>query len=284
MTNEWRPRPRGDAANRALQSLVRITTYLKKGLHEIRFPPLAVLAYRDVAFGILPIPFIGFLRIPGVYEKEATRVWRPRKGDTVVDIGSFVGKYSILASRMADMVVAIEAHPGNFGLLGLNLRFTRSTAVRPIHAIISDHDGVGKLYESEHPSMHSVLPTETHKSVDVACFTLDSLLRKLGISHVDWIKIDVEGADLQVLKGMQKTIRDNQSLRILIELDHDEQGGIKDIDGILGILDTNDFETIPLDSDIHSHAMHILAVRQSKRTGQHERIDPRNGILGRAVR
>jgi len=248
-------------ADRALRFVVGITSLLKSILAEIRFPRLLVLLYRDVGFGILPVPFLGFLRVPSVYEREVTRTWKPRTGDTVVDIGSYMGKYSILSSRIASTIVAIEPHPDNFELLILNLRFTRSRRVKAVNAIITNHDGTDRLFESNHPSTHSVLPSEKARPIDLPCYTLDSLLESLGISCVDLIKIDVEGADLQVLTGMTKTMNRSGDLKMIIELDHDELGEIRDLKTLLELLGANGFQALPVGIDNHGHPRHLLALR-----------------------
>ncbi len=59
----------------------------------------------------------------------------------------------------------------------------------------------------------------------VKCLPLDEYLRKHGVHKVDLIKIDVEGAELHVLKGMEQTIKANPNLRILIELDNNTTAG-----------------------------------------------------------
>ena len=253
--------------DRLLKLLVRFSTHLKNSLHEIRFPGLAVLMYRNVAFGILPVPGVGFVRIPSVYEREVTKEWKPQTGSVVVDVGSYMGKYSILASRVASKVLAIEAHPGNFELLRRNVRLTKSHRVIPINAIITDHDGIDRLYESDHASTHSVLPRGRGKSEVVACYRLDSLLERLGVTQVDWVKIDVEGADLKVLRGMTQTLRDSATLRMVIELDYDEGGVASDFDAIIEVLRSSGFAIQPLGFDSQGRARHILARKHSTPPG-----------------
>jgi len=51
---------------------------------------------------------------------------------------------------------------------------------------------------------------------------LDTLLEKLGIKDVDWIKIDVEGADLAVLRGAKHLLQNSQKVKIIIEVSANE--------------------------------------------------------------
>ena len=52
-------------------------------------------------------------------------------------------------------------------------------------------------------------------SFEVETRTIDSLLREIGVKKVDWVKIDVEGAEVEVLEGMREVLRKNKKLRML---------------------------------------------------------------------
>lgn len=51
---------------------------------------------------------------------------------------------------------------------------------------------------------------------------LDSILEDLGVDSIDWIKIDAEGAEGEILTGMQKTIAKSNPLRIIFEANDKE--------------------------------------------------------------
>ena len=56
------------------------------------------------------------------------------------------------------------------------------------------------------------------KTVAVQVNTLDNLLQRNGINHVNWIKIDVEGAELEVLRGAHNILSNSKDISILIEI------------------------------------------------------------------
>ncbi len=74
-----------------------------------------------------------------------------------------------------------------------------------------------KLYKGERSGRFSFKSkSANYKLVD--CVRLDSLLKNLGISEVDLLKIDVEGAELEVLKGISKYLRSKKVKNIIVEI------------------------------------------------------------------
>ena len=63
---------------------------------------------------------------------------------------------------------------------------------------------------------------EDSKSTKVRARPLDAVLDELGIKAVDWIKIDVEGAEVEVLRGLGKTISRSPLLKLLVEVHSDK--------------------------------------------------------------
>ena len=161
--------------------------------------------------------------LPG-HEHHLVGRFTPKEGDIVIDIGAHIGLYTITSSKQVGntgKVVAIEADPDNFELLKRNIALNNLTNVLPLnYAVFSTKTRI-KLYEqSASAKYNSVIlarAAKTENYVEVNADTLDSILEQNGINQVNWIKIDVEGAEFEVLKGSTKTLSSND-ISLLVEI------------------------------------------------------------------
>ena len=93
-----------------------------------------------------------------------------------------------------------------------NLHLNRIENVTPIKLAISNYSGIAKLYLGRGSSDHTIKPLfkmSHSSSIAVQVETLDNLIDEIGLSKVNFIKIDVEGAELDVLKGSERTLANN---------------------------------------------------------------------------
>lgn len=134
------------------------------------------------------------------YQKQHLFAEAITAGTTVWDIGANVGFYTLLASRKASRVIAIEPLPDNIGYLERHLRLNSLRNVEIVAAAVGRECGRQSFSIGENRSVGH-LGTGSLK-VDV--ITLDSLYAKYGPPDV--IKIDVEGAEHSVLEGAQQCL------------------------------------------------------------------------------
>ena len=164
------------------------------------------------------------------HEDDIIEHFTPKEGDIVVDIGAHMGRYTIISSKRVGAngkVVAIEAHPGNFEMLKSNIKLNQLTNVIPLNYAVHSKETKVKLYlpsgESGFTKYNTIMPNwinAQEKFVEVNANTLDYLLQlnEIRQEEVNWIKIDVEGAEFEVLKGATNVLSKSKDIAILMEL------------------------------------------------------------------
>jgi FkbM family methyltransferase len=162
-------------------------------------------------------------------EEDIVKLFRPKEGDIVVDVGAHIGKYTIIASKMVGSkgkVIAIEAHPANYDILKRNIVINKLSNVIALNYAVHSTEMLVKLYEpgqEEGFTIYNTIMTDrislnNQKYIEVKANRLDSLLLENGIKEVNWIKIDVEGAEFEVLKGAITILSSSKDISLLIEI------------------------------------------------------------------
>lgn len=148
------------------------------------------------------------------------------KGDIFIDIGAYVdGWYSFIAAKSVGekgKVYAFEPHPEYFERFKENIKINKLKNIIATRVAIGNKNGLIFLYEAVGTS--SVVekhtkgqPGVTGKKLKVHMVKMDSYIKEAKIKKVNFVKIDVEGFEMQVLLGMQKTLA-NYSPALLIEV------------------------------------------------------------------
>jgi FkbM family methyltransferase len=153
-------------------------------------------------------------------EEAIREIFTPNEGEIILDVGAHIGRYAIRASRLIDgqgKVIAIEAEPSNFEALVFNLKLNQIDNVIPLNLAAWDKEATLDLHFTALSTAHSLVFPGS-KSTKVIARPLDKVLEELGIEKVDWLKIDVEGAEVEVLLGLEKTIRCSPNLKLLVEV------------------------------------------------------------------
>jgi FkbM family methyltransferase len=169
-------------------------------------------------------------KIMTIHEDDIIEHFTPKQGDIVIDIGAHIGLYTIVSSKRVGTngkVVAIEADPGNFEMLNRNIKLNQLTNVIPLNYAVYSKETKLKLYlpsgESGFTKYNTIMSDWVNtkdKFVEVNANTLDYLLQSKGIrgEEVNWIKIDVEGAEFEVLKGAHNVLSKSKDIALLMEL------------------------------------------------------------------
>ncbi len=156
-------------------------------------------------------------------------------GDTFIDIGAHYGYFALLAHSLIGNkdgnVLAIEASPTTKEALMNNTNSTKADNIKGLNIVMSDEDGEVTFYEfpnlySEYNSLditqyedENWFQNNQPQEVKMQSRSLDSLVQEYQLQP-DYIKIDVEGAEYQVLSGA-KNLLSTQSPTLILEFLND---------------------------------------------------------------
>lgn len=133
------------------------------------------------------------------YEEKFLEIYI-KEGDVIVDIGANIGNVGIKAASMCkdNLVFMIEAHPRIYNYLLKNIEFNHLDNIKPFNFALGNTN-IGNIRFTDNISddINSV-NINNLTGIDVEIRTLDSIIE---IKKIDFIKIDVEGYELEVFKG-----------------------------------------------------------------------------------
>jgi FkbM family methyltransferase len=181
------------------------------------------------------VPHVGWLRHEagddvalflqqGWFEaREQAMAWLYlREGDTFIDCGAHVGLFSVLAGRAigaGGRLISIEPEPHTASLLRENLRAGGIDRAVVVEAGIADRPGTMKLHRAgDGRSAYNALSVDPAATgVEVRVMTLDDLLDEQKVERADFLKLDVEGLELSVWQGAQRSIARSALPLVMIE-------------------------------------------------------------------
>jgi len=144
-------------------------------------------------------------------------------GFTCIDIGANFGYFSILMAELAGnsgKTLSIEPNPRIADLLR-STRFLQGGKFDVLEMALSDSSGEAILTVGDRELGGGTIKPNNlepgRSQVKVSTVSLDELLKQKGIDNVDIIKMDVEGVEPLVFRGMQETIARNPDIQIIIE-------------------------------------------------------------------
>jgi len=145
----------------------------------------------------------------------------PKRGDVVFDVGANIGKYALHCGRLVGKngkVYAFEPSDRPFELLSKSIKENNlDGVVFPINNAVSSNNGKSKLYYSNEEPITSLIYKLSNNFVTIDTITLDSFVHDHIIPRVDWIKIDVEGAEYDVLLGASQILK-NHNPKLIFEV------------------------------------------------------------------
>lgn len=166
----------------------------------------------------------------GLYEREIVifmNFWL-RNGDTFIDIGSNVGYLSAVAANnvgKTGQIYAFEPEPEHFARLKRFKEINKEFSIQINENAVSEVTGEISLYISPHAGWHTIIPGFNQKQygvkeiIRVLATTLDNYIdRHIESDSIRLVKIDVEGAEANVIRGGKRLVKNRRVDAYLVEV------------------------------------------------------------------
>ncbi|MEW5926323.1 MAG: FkbM family methyltransferase [Gemmatimonadota bacterium] len=170
---------------------------------------------------------VGWCLFTGRFEVPELKFLRERvrPGSTFLDVGANGGLYTVLASGLVGergRVFSFEPGAEQLRLLERNVELNGLRNVTIVRSAVGDRRGEVQLGVSRDGAMSSLARTD-HPAQDIVgwqpveMITLDEFAREAGLDRVDFLKVDVEGAEKLVFGGARGLLAENPSLVVMFE-------------------------------------------------------------------
>jgi FkbM family methyltransferase len=143
-----------------------------------------------------------------------------REGATVVDGGAYLGFYTLLAARRVGMegtVFAFEPNPDTFELLRQNVRendLVDRVVALPVGICAAPTRRPFYIGRGDGAKSSLFVPERWREATETECTSLDDAL---GARPVDLVKLDIEGGEVEALRGMRRTLASSPDPCVIVE-------------------------------------------------------------------
>jgi FkbM family methyltransferase len=196
-----------------------------------------------------------------------------KPGDVFYDIGANVGFFTVIAAKLvgsAGKVYAFEPDQQNADRVRHNLQLNQFTNTAVWQKAVSHTTGTGELLLAEYSGGHTLSvvdrPPDFAGSTVVEIVSIDDLINQGQLTPPHVVKIDVEGAELDVLQGMLQTIKQYQPI-IIYEVDAAKADSFQQKnESITNLISSLNYQIVPLENsyeEINWHVGHAIAIPAS---------------------
>lgn len=174
------------------------------------------------------------LLITGIYEKKTVRFLKRqiKPGDIYFDIGANIGALGlpVVKNKTAVKYFGFEASPLVFEYLKYNFKQNKIDNYQLHNYLVHEEDNrYMKFYQSEQYGKSSLAPTYTQQYIFVNSISLDSFCKDHQLTNINWIKVDVQGFELYVFKGLRQLLLNKKVDNIIFEFEYwaEEAAGLE---------------------------------------------------------
>jgi FkbM family methyltransferase len=158
----------------------------------------------------------------------------PKEGDTLIDVGGHIGTFALMAATRIpnSRVYSIEACEETYEFLIKNIQANNLTSVYPFHLALDKTKGTTKLFYNTKDGNwgHTIVKSFSNQGEEVATDTLTNFMTDQNIKLCDYMKLNCEGAEFNILLHTPKDILAKCKLiLILYHLDLAEEASLDEL-------------------------------------------------------
>lgn len=213
---------------------------------------------KNIQFKIRPNTIDAFVVFDNFHLKEYLRESEIKPNDIIVDIGAHIGSFSIFCSQYADKVISYEASPLNFKLLKENIRLNSIKNINANNtAIFSKKGRINFVLDKGNTGGNSFYLKSQKKKLKIDAIPLSQIFKDRKIKKIDFLKMDVEGAEYEIiLNSSGETL--NKIKKIALEY-HDYLPTNHNVQQLKTFLEKNGFKVkiiaLPIVSQIYKSGL-----------------------------
>lgn len=156
--------------------------------------------------GDIEVNFIGHI-LSEVLKEGVYRPYLPPspQGKVCLDVGANIGLTSLYFSKYFEKVYSLEPSTEHFDTFTKMVEFNKLTNIKPINKALyidnEKHAFGGRSDNKTMRSLHTAIWENGQPTEEVQCVTLDKLFEDEGITHIDLMKLDIEGSEIEVISS-----------------------------------------------------------------------------------
>lgn len=182
-----------------------------KKLHFLLNKPIRKKVPPELMQTLIDIDFRYMSRRNNAMNLKEGKFLELEKGDVVLEIGAYIGFHAMRLSELVGptgKVVAVEAIPANYAIMKKNIELNKLNNITPINMAIWKNKGFISMNMNDHQK-NSIVDNvvQSKKMMKLPCNTIDDIVKDLNLKKVDYIRIQINGAELEALEGMKNVIK-----------------------------------------------------------------------------
>jgi FkbM family methyltransferase len=156
----------------------------------------------------------GFFKTYFAYSKDLSALFGESKFPVVMDVGANIGDFVLGMKQKAEKIVAIEPGSENFKALVANLKANHITNVLSLNVASTDNNRTVFLQGNN----SDLFVSGENFGETAVGQTLDQIIKNCCLENVELVKIDVQGHELQALKGLHQNLELHSIKTLLVEI------------------------------------------------------------------
>lgn len=152
-------------------------------------------------------------RLLKIFEKYSDGEIRVKSGDVVIDVGANIGEFTVSVSHLASSIIAIDPDPNVQSSLKRNTEEISNASIYQV--ALSNSNGEADFFINTRDADSSlVMPQAYSEMIKVRVCSLDKLVEEAGIEKVDFLKVEAEGWEPEILSGASRTLAITQKIAV----------------------------------------------------------------------